>query len=52
MGLPIWGNLYGEWNPQQMAVAAVVGVAVALLASRAPAKRAARMEVTNALRFV
>lgn len=52
MGMPIWGTLYGEWNPGTMAVAAVFGVAVALFSSRFPAKRAARMEVTDALRFV
>ncbi|MFQ3547073.1 MAG: FtsX-like permease family protein [Termitinemataceae bacterium] len=52
MGLPIGGNLYGEWNPDQMLVAALVGVLIALFASRAPAKRAAKLEVTNALRFV
>ncbi|TFG80257.1 MAG: ABC transporter permease [Spirochaetales bacterium] len=52
MGMPIWGTLYGEWNPSQFAVILVVGVLVALLSSRSPARRAARMEVTNALRFV
>lgn len=52
MGLPIWGALRGEWNPDQMVVAFVVGVLVALLSSRAPARRASRLEVTNALRFV
>lgn len=51
MGLPIWGALRGEWNPDQMIVAFVVGVIVALLSSRAPARRASRLEVTNALRF-
>ncbi|MDX9957549.1 MAG: ABC transporter permease [Clostridia bacterium] len=52
MGLPVWGNLYGEWNPDQMIFAAVFGILVALFASRSPAKKAARLEVTNALRFV
>jgi len=52
MGLPVWGNLYGEWNPDQMVFAAVFGILVALLASRSPARKAARLEVTNALRFV
>jgi ABC-type lipoprotein release transport system permease subunit len=32
--------------------AAAFGVLVALFASRSPAKRAARLEVTDALRFV
>lgn len=52
MGMPIWGTLYGEWNPSQFVVVVVVGVVVALLSSLSPARRAARMEVTNALRFV
>ncbi len=52
MGLPIWGSLYGEWNPDQMVVAAVVGILVALFSSRSPARKASRLEVTNALRFV
>ncbi len=36
----------------QFVVIMVVGVVVALISSRAPAKRASRLEVTNALRFV
>ncbi|OHD24721.1 MAG: hypothetical protein A2Y38_05825 [Spirochaetes bacterium GWB1_59_5] len=52
LGLPIWGTLYGEWNPSQFAVILIVGVLVALISSRSPARRASRMEVTNALRFV
>jgi len=52
MGLPLGGNLYGEWNPDQMLTAMVVGILIALFASRSPAKRAGKLEVTNALRFV
>ncbi|HPE36909.1 MAG TPA: ABC transporter permease [Spirochaetales bacterium] len=52
MGLPVGGTLYGEWNPEQFAVAAVVGIVVALISSWSPAKKASRLEVTNALRFV
>ncbi len=52
MGMPIWGTLRGEWNPVQFVVIMVVGVIVALISSRAPAKRASKLEVTNALRFV
>ena len=51
-GIPVWGTLYGEWNPQTMAAAVVFGIAVSLLASRSPAKKAARLEVTETLRFV
>lgn len=52
LGLPLGGNLYGEWNPDQMVAAMVFGILIALFASRSPAKRAAKLEVTNALRFV
>jgi putative ABC transport system permease protein len=52
MGLPVGGNLYGEWNPDQMLTAAIVGILIALFASCSPAKRAGKLEVTNALRFV
>ncbi len=51
MGMPIMGTLYGEWNPSTMATAVIFGVIVALIAARSPAKKASRMEVTNALRF-
>ncbi len=52
LGMPIWGTLYGEWNPSQFVVIMIVGVLVALISSRSPARRASKMEVTNALRFV
>ena len=51
LGMPIWGTLYGEWNPEQFVTIAVVGILVSLISSRSPARRASRMEVTNALRF-
>lgn len=52
LGLPIAGTLFGEWNPDQMLVAALIGILISLFASRSPAKKAAKLEVTNALRFV
>lgn len=52
LGLPISDVLRGEWNPSQMVVAALLGFAVALYSSRSPAKKAAKLEVTVALRFV
>jgi ABC-type lipoprotein release transport system permease subunit len=51
-GMPIWGTLYGEWNPGTMAFAFCFGVATAVIASIVPARKAAGLEVTNALRFV
>ena len=51
-GLPLTGTLYGEWNPGSMAFGFMFGIVVAFVAARIPAKRAAKMEVTDALRFV
>jgi putative ABC transport system permease protein len=52
MGLPVWGTIYGEWNPAAMTGGALFGLVVALAASYIPARKAAKLEVTNALRFV
>lgn len=51
-GLPLSGTLYGEWNPGSMVFGFVFGLVVAFIAARIPAKRASKMEVTDALRFV
>lgn len=51
-GLPMSGTLYGEWNPGSMAFGFVFGLVVAFIAARIPAKRASKLEVTDALRFV
>ena len=50
-GLPLSGTLYGEWNPASMAFGFMFGLVVAFVSARIPAKRAARLEVTDALRF-
>lgn len=49
-GIPVWGTLYGEWNPASIAFGFVFGLAVALLASWIPARRAGSMSITRALR--
>jgi putative ABC transport system permease protein len=51
-GLPLNGTLYGEWNPATMLFGFIFGLVVAFIAARIPAKRAAKLEVTDALRFV
>jgi len=51
-GLPLTGTLYGEWNPASMAFGFGFGMVVAFIAARIPARRASKMEVTDALRFV
>ncbi len=47
-----WGTLRGEWNPGSILFAVVFGMVVAVIASAIPARKAARMTATAALRFV
>ncbi len=49
-GIPIWGTLYGEWNPLTILFGFCFGLFTALVASYIPARRAGRMRITNALR--
>jgi ABC-type lipoprotein release transport system permease subunit len=49
-GIPVWGTLYGEWNPASIAFGFLFGLAVALIASWIPARRAGAMSITRALR--
>lgn len=50
--LPVWGTLYGEWNPSTMVTGYIFGVIVAVLASVIPARMASKLTITRALRFV
>jgi ABC-type transport system, involved in lipoprotein release, permease component len=50
--LPSNGTLRGEWRPAAYIVGFVFGILVSWIAARIPAKRAARLEPTDALRFV
>ena len=45
------GTVYGEWNIPAMAVVFLLGIAVATLAGIIPARRASKIQVTEALRF-
>jgi len=51
-GFPFWGTIYGEWNIPLIIGVFIFGMLTAFLASLPPARKAARMEVTQALRFV
>ncbi len=51
-GMPIATRLYGEWKPLTMVFGFLFGLVVSFVSARIPAKRAARMQVTDALRFV
>lgn len=49
--LPVSGVLRGEWNPVTMLIGFLFGIIVSLVAARIPARKAARLEPTAALRF-
>jgi putative ABC transport system permease protein len=49
-GIAVWGTLKGEWNPQAIVFGFFFGMAVALLSSWIPARRAGKMRITRALR--
>jgi ABC-type lipoprotein release transport system permease subunit len=49
--MPLSGTLHGEWNVTTMIVGFLFGVVVSVIAARIPARRAARLEPTAALRF-
>lgn len=51
-GFPIWGTIYGQWNMETLVFAFIFGIVVATLAGLIPARKAGKMEVTRALRFV
>jgi ABC-type lipoprotein release transport system permease subunit len=51
-GFAFWGTLRGEWNPGAILFAVIFGMVLAVLAAAIPARSAARMTATSALRFV
>lgn len=48
----ISGSIYGEWNLPAMALVFCLGILVATVAGIIPARRAGKIQVTQALRFV
>jgi putative ABC transport system permease protein len=51
-GMPFWGTIYGEWNVPAIIAMFVFGTLVSTLAGVIPARKAGRLQVTDALRFV
>jgi ABC-type lipoprotein release transport system permease subunit len=49
--IPVAGILHGEWDPVTMVLGFLFGIILAVVAARIPARRAARLEPTHALRF-
>ena len=51
-GFPVWGTIYGEWNIPLIIGSFLFGLLTSILASIPPARTAAKMEVTRAIRFI
>lgn len=49
---PVWGTVYGEWNIIAMTFALLAGLFSGFLASWIPARKAGKIQVIEALRFV
>ncbi len=50
--IPMGGVLRGEWHPSTMVTGFLFGVIASWISSRIPAKKAGKLEVTDALHFV
>ncbi|MCX7024997.1 MAG: FtsX-like permease family protein [Spirochaetes bacterium] len=50
--IPLGGTLHGEWSLSTIVFAFAFGIVVAWISASVPARRASKLEVTNALRFV
>jgi len=51
-GFPVWGVIYGDWNPIAFVVAFVFAVSMSTVAAFFPSRHATRLPVTECLRFV
>ena len=50
--MPLAGTLRGEWHPAMILFGVAFGIVASWIAARIPAKKASKIEVTDALRFV
>lgn len=51
-GFPVWGVIYGDWNPPAFLFAFVFAICISTLAAFLPSRHATRIPVTECLRFV
>lgn len=51
-GMPVWGTIYGQWSVSMLVSGFFFGVVVATLAGVIPSRKAAKMKITEALRYV
>jgi putative ABC transport system permease protein len=51
-GFPMWGTIYGEWNIPVIIACFFFGMITSFVASIPPARKAATMQINQALRFV
>jgi putative ABC transport system permease protein len=50
-GFPVWGTLHGVWNFPALFFSGVVAVLISSVAAILPARKAAKMSITETLRF-
>jgi len=50
--IPLAGTLRGEWHPATILFGVCFGIVASWIAARIPARKASKIEVTDALRFV
>jgi ABC-type lipoprotein release transport system permease subunit len=48
---PVWGTIYGVWNIDSLIFVFTFGIIIATIASIIPARSAARLQITKALKF-
>jgi len=51
-GFPVWGVFYGEWHLEAYLLAFVFALVTALIAAWIPARHAAKLQVTECLKYV
>ncbi|MGC8764401.1 MAG: ABC transporter permease [Brevinematia bacterium] len=52
LGMPVWGVIYGQWNPSAFIMSFCFAFVVALISAYIPARYASKLHATDCLRFV